>query len=206
MLVFFQYIFNFRRLDRLIGFFNVGNDSSIPTWYSSFTILVCAILLMAIAMVKGKTKDPFFRHWAILSIIFTAISIDEVAMIHENLSDLISLPVDSGFFYYSWVILGIPATIIFVVAYWKFVNHLPRQIKYLFLFSGAIFIIGGLGIEMISAYYDSLYQTSNFTYNWIMIAEEFLEMLGIVIFIYALLTYIQSYLYLTKIEILIDRD
>lgn len=62
--VFMQYVFGFRRLDRLIGLLNVGDDSSIPTWYSSFALLICAVLLMVIAIAKSKRKAPYFRHWA----------------------------------------------------------------------------------------------------------------------------------------------
>ena len=200
---FIQYVLGFRRLDRFIGLLNVGDDSSIPTWYSSFALLICAILLMVIAIVKGRRKEPYFRHWAILSIIFTVMSIDEVAMIHENMGDILGdlFKFKAGFFYYSWVILAMPLIFIFLLAYLKFIIHLPTKIRYLFLIAGATFVMGGLGIEMLSAHHDSLYGTSNLIYNCIMTAEEFLEMLGIIIFIYALLSYLKSYLIEIKIVI-----
>ena len=199
--LFIQYVLNFRRLDRFIGLLNVGDDSSIPTWYSSFALLICAVLLTIVALAKSRTKEPYFHHWAILAIIFAAMSIDEVVMLHENMSDILGESFKSGFFYYSWVIFAIPLIFIFVLAYLKFIMHLPPKIRYLFLISGAVFVMGGLGMEMISARYDSLYNTNNLTYNLIMIAEEFLEMLGIVIFIYALLSYIKSYL--PEIQVLV---
>ncbi|HEY9771525.1 MAG TPA: hypothetical protein V6C71_24025 [Coleofasciculaceae cyanobacterium] len=200
---FIQYVLGFRRLDRFIGLLNVGDDSSIPTWYSSFALLICATLLMVIAIVKGRRKEPYFCHWAMLSIIFMVMSIDEVVMIHENMGDILGESFKNGFFYYSWVILAIPAIIIFALAYLKFIIHLPTKIRHLFLIAGAIFVMGGLGLEMLSAFYDSLYRTSNLTYNLIMIAEEFLEMLGIIIFIYALLSYLK--LHLTAIQVFIKQ-
>lgn len=120
-------------------------------------------------------------------------SIDEVVMIHESMSDILGESFKSGIFYYSWVIFAIPLIFAFILAYFKFIMDLPPKIRYLFIIAGTVFVMGGLGLEMLSAFYDSLYRTSNLTYNLIMIAEEFLEMLGIVIFIYALLSYLKLY-------------
>ncbi|NER04565.1 MAG: hypothetical protein F6K17_19105, partial [Okeania sp. SIO3C4] len=48
---------------------------------------------------------------------------------------------------------------------------------------------GGIGMEMIGGYYAYLYDTKNFFYEILVTIEEFLEMLGVVVFIYALLCY-----------------
>lgn len=62
----------------------------------------------------------------------------------------------------------------------------------LFIISGAIFLTGAIGFEMLSARHDSLYGINSITYKAYYTCEEFLEMLGIAIFIYALLRYLTS--------------
>ena len=47
-------------------------------------------------------------------------------------------------------------------------------------------------MEMVGGYYQSHYGRYNIPYNMITIGEEFLEMLGIVVFIHALLSYLGS--------------
>ena len=49
-------------------------------------------------------------------------------------------------------------------------------------------------MEMVGGYYLTFYGKHNITYAILMTIEEFLEMLGIVVFIYALLSYMSSYM------------
>jgi hypothetical protein len=63
---------------------NLATDSSIPTWYASLALLLCSILLAAIAATKKRLGERYARHWGVLSGIFLILSIDEVAAIHET--------------------------------------------------------------------------------------------------------------------------
>ena len=68
-------------------------------------------------------------------------------------------------------------------------------------FSGATFIAGAIGFELIGGKRVELYGEDNFIYCLIYTCEEFLEMLGIVIFNYALITYITEHIKGLKIAI-----
>lgn len=95
----------------------------------------------------------------------------------------------SGIFYYAWVIPGAIALIIFLIAFAKFINYLPVKTRKLFLIAGSCYV-GDVGIELIGGYYADLYTPHNMGYALITTIEETLEMLGIAVFIYALLSYI----------------
>jgi len=92
--------------------------------------------------------------------------------------------------YYAWVIPYGIALMVFIITYIKFLMSLPKQIIILFVVSGAIFVAGAIGFELLGGRQHDLYGTNNLTYRFFYTCEEFLEMLGIVIFIYTLLLYI----------------
>jgi hypothetical protein len=111
------------------------------------------------------------------------------------------------------------------VAYLRFLAHLPRSTRRLFLFAGAVFVLGALGIEMLSAQVSSssgaianffgmdlgLSQHSANALPKIMIGlqtcvEEMFEMLGLTAFVYALLAYIRSYMEDINVLVRIDKS
>ena len=60
----------------------------------------------------------------------------------------------------------------------------------MFIFSGAMYVIGALGFEMLEGLQAYVNGKQNIIYTLIYTIEELLEMLAIVLFIYALLSYI----------------
>ena len=187
------YLFGHSNVYGLVPLFNLDKEANVPTWYSSTALFVCSILLGIIAFTKKIERDRYRLHWGILSIFFLYLSIDEAAGIHEltmrPLRHLFNL---EGIFHFSWVIIGIPLVFIFVIAYAKFLINLPRKIGLLFILSGFLFVGGALGMELISGWY--VFTFGGDMIYWMMTTlEEMLEMIGIAVFIYSLLTYIRTY-------------
>lgn len=189
---FSRYVLGHGSLLGLIRLFNVGQDSNVPTWYSSVTLLFCSFLLALIATSRKTDRTRYALHWKVLSAIFLFISIDEVAMIHESADVILGSSISrTGFLRYGWIAVGIPLTLVFVLSYLKFLVHLPKKTRLLFIVAGTIFISGGLGAEMFAGNHYDLYGF-DMTYAIITAVEEFCEMFGIVVFIYALLSYINE--------------
>jgi hypothetical protein len=180
----------------LVPLFYVGAEANIPTWFSSVMLLLSSILLAMIAFAKKCDRDRYLFHWIVLSLIFLCLSMDEVAQIHERLSllsDYIVAPGTSSFFRHSWVISGAAFVIIFVLMYIRFLFNLPIRIRYLFLTAGTLLAGGAIGLEMIYGYWREAYGYGGIGLQMIVALEEFLEMLGAVIFIYALMSYMSSH-------------
>jgi hypothetical protein len=188
-----RYGFNYR--ERWISLFNLDREVNYPSWYSSFTLLFCGILLGIIAAAKKKEGDLYFLHWKALGFIFVFFSLDEILSLHEILiiNDLRKALNLGGFFYFIWVIPGGIFVLLTALAYFKFLLHLPRKTRELFLLAGSIYVGGALGMEMVCGYYADAVGQRNLIYGLMVSVEEILEMVGVVVFIYALLSYIGSY-------------
>ncbi|HEY9852256.1 MAG TPA: hypothetical protein V6D28_22470 [Leptolyngbyaceae cyanobacterium] len=175
--------------------FDVDSENNIPTMYSSLSLLLCSILLAIIAYLKKSVGNRYTRHWIALSIIFLYLSADEIMTLHERtitpLRNQLNL---KGIFYFAWVIPAGILLVIFLLAFFKFMLHLPAKIRNLFIIAGSTYIAGGLGVEMLGGYYANLYGEENIFYEIIVTIEECLEMLGIAIFLYALLSYLKLYI------------
>ena len=196
-----------------VKLFGLNREANVPTFYSTFALLLSSAFLAIIAFAKKKENAPYRLHWKVLSVIFLFLSLDEAAHLHEmTIKPLRSALNASGFLLYTWVILGIVFSLIVLLAYLRFLADLPRKSRNLFLVAGALFVGGALGMEMISGYYDSSYVTQPWTHSRfcdfhlnlasLRTVEELLEMLGIVVFIYALMSYISLHVkdWLTLIE------
>ena len=79
------------------------------------------------------------------------------------------------------------------LAYLPFVWKLPARTKWLFILAGMIYLNGALGLEMVGGYLMKIYGKDSSQYVIETIAEESLEMLGILIFINALMGYLNGF-------------
>ncbi len=173
----------------LIPLFDFNTEKNIPTFYSACALIVVSVLSAFIASTHRKQNSSYI-HWLGLAIIFLFLSIDEIASIHERLIDPIKTALNtSGLLFFAWVIPYGVALTIFVFAYAKFLTRLPKRIMVLFITSGTIFVSGAIGVELFEGKEASLNGFNTLAFALYYTFEEFLEMLGIVIFIYTLLLY-----------------
>lgn len=190
----YQYFISSNHLERVIKLFFVDAENNIPSTYSSLTLILSSVLLAVIAVAKYREKDSYALYWKGLSLIFLYLSIDEAASIHEISGRHIRsfLGIDSGIFYFAWVIPAAVLVFIFILVYLRFLFSLPTKTRVLFIVAGIIFISGALGVESIGGWYSSTYSKLSFIYVVIATIEEALEMFGILLFNYALLEYISA--------------
>jgi hypothetical protein len=214
--------------------FDVGEERSIPTWFESLQFLLCSILLAVVAVAKKQRNDRYSLHWSVLSIILLLLSLDEVASIHEaigqqseRLLHSITGLTPGGAIKFFWVVPGAIFVIIVLLAYLRFLADLPQSTRRFFLFAGALFVLGALGIEMLTA---QVVSSSGAISDWIVSSfggivdrgtasaiptilkglqtsvEEMFEMLGLTAFVYALLAYIGSYVEDISVRVRIDKS
>lgn len=173
--------------------FDFDREANIPTFYSAMMLFVCAILLFFIYTNSGM-KRVFRLQWLLLSILFAFLALDEFAVIHERLIDIMQEKLNlSGYFFYGWVIPY--GTVVLLLGFFlvPFLRKLPAKIRTLFLLSAALFLLGAIGMEMIGGEHAETHGIFTPVYAVMYSAEELLEMLGIAFFIYALLTYIVDF-------------
>lgn len=181
--------------------FDLDEEKNIPTLYASISLVLCSVLLLTIAIGKRRIRKSDTLYWLGLAAIFLFLAIDEFAGIHEKFNDPLKSLFDTSFvFGYAWVVPYAIFVSIFVLGYLKFSLTLPRQTFLLFLLSGSIYVLGAIGLEILGNYQFSQYgNRTNIPYIILASIEEIMEMVGILIFLYALLTYISTELQGVKV-------
>jgi hypothetical protein len=191
---FSKYVLGYGGLFGFVRLFHTDSEGNIPAFYSSSTLLLCSILLATIASAKKRGGDRYALHWRALAIIFLFLSLDEAASIHESGTERLRSALDAGgLLYFTWVIPGAAFVLLFVAAYLGFLADLPAKTRRGFLVAGTTFVGGALGMEMVGGRFAESYGVQNMRYQMIATVEELLEMLGIVVFIYALMSYMDTH-------------
>jgi hypothetical protein len=181
--------------DFLTEKFGLDNEGNIPTFYSFLALLFSSVLLGAIAYVKNLDSDRYKNHWKILSFIFLYLSLDEMCQVHEYfIAPMKKLLNATGFLYFAWIVPFGFLVAIFLFSYTKFLFHLPVSTKKMFVAACALYIGGAMGMEIPGGYLASTTGMQTVPYLIVITIEESLEMLGIVVFIHALMSYIKIYL------------
>lgn len=173
--------------------FDLDRENNIPAWYSSTALLGAAFLLGLIGLMERNRCSRFSIHWIVLAFVFLYLSIDEATYLHE----ILIVPLrnrlgTSGIFYFAWVIPAFFVVTAFALAYISFLIHLERRTRVLIIVAGAIFVGGALGVELAGGAMADQFGLRSVSYTIVMMIEELLEMLGIVLFIYALLSYLRK--------------
>jgi hypothetical protein len=169
--------------------FDLAAENNIPTYFSALQLLAVALLLAVIARQQALIRSPWRWHFLVLAFGFAFLSVDEAASIHETLLGRLGGFVLGDAFAFTWLGPGIAVVALVALFYLRFLLALPRRFRALFLTSGAIFVAGAVGAEWIGSEI-----VRRWGFNWahrIEVAiEEGFEMVGIALFIYALLLYI----------------
>lgn len=191
-----KYVFGHPTVYGLVPLFNVNYEQNIPTLFSVILLLISGALLGVICCLHRKQHSEVSVYWGILSLGFIYMSIDEFAVLHEKLSNHITPLIEDyahGVLRFSWII---PAAILLLflgLFFFKFLFSLPKTTRVNFITSGTIYLAGAIGMELPGAYYSALHGLENLTYSLITTLEESLEMLGLILFISALLDYLSTH-------------
>jgi hypothetical protein len=219
---------------RPVSLFDVGAERSIATWFVSMQFMLCSILLAVIAVAKKQSGERYSRHWGVLSVILLYMSLDEIATIHETVGAELERVLHSstgftpgGAISYFWVVPGALFILVVGLSYIRFFIHLPRTTRRLFLFAGALFLLGALFLDMLSA---QVMSSSGAIAHWAASfsggridpetasaipkilnggntsLQEMFEMFGLTAFVYALLAYIRSYVEGINVRVRTDKS
>ncbi len=191
VLLFFYFYLDDDELFGLIDLFDFAIEGNIPTLYAAVAILFCSALLALITHANWHRPDGRRFYWLGLTILFLFLTIDEGAAIHEAVGSYFERYLFAeGFLYFMWVVPYGIATVVLGLVFLKFVWELPKNTRVRFIVAGVIFLTGVLGIEMLGAREADLHGTETVAYCILYSLEEMLEMLGIILFIYALLSHL----------------
>jgi hypothetical protein len=179
--------------DKKIWMLDVDVERSIYTWFSTILLFIGGQVLAIVGFMKLKTKEKFHLHWIALALIFFILSADEAISFHEKVSEILGTKLHTtGIFYFAWVIPALALLLIGFIAYIPFLWSLPANTRLLMMFSGAIFVSGAIGIEMVSGAYTEQHGVETLVYRLMTNLEEGLEGLGVALFIWSVLRMMQK--------------
>jgi hypothetical protein len=163
--------------------FDVDQENNLPTWFSGFLLLLTSGFLWFCARQKRADGDRWSRYWQVLAWGFLLMSVDEIAGIHESINSAIVI---------TWAIPGGIGALVIGLAYVPFLLHLPRRTALRFALAGAIYLTGAAGIEIVGNSLVGQRLQDTLEYNLWTLAEEGMEMLGVVFFLHTLLCYMRG--------------
>ena len=179
-------IYGFGAKKHWLDSLNMDRELNLPTLFSSALLLMAALLMQRLA----KNSDRIAaQDWRLLSKIFIFLALDEALQIHEiliipGLRHQVHPALAS-----TWVV---PYAVLALILLWRFrrfLGSISRVTASRLMRSGAVYIGGAIGMEMIGSFAvrSSLTRLHSPWYGAITGLEEALELLGIVLLIDALL-------------------
>ena len=165
---------------------NMDREMNLPTLFSALLILSSALLLRRLSNTPGREA---VADWTLLSRIFVFLALDESLQIHEililpGLRHQVHPALAS-----TWVI---PYGLIALGLLWRlrhFLRALPAKTSRRFLRSGGVYVLGTLGMEMVGSFAvrSGSIRLHSVWYGAITGVEESLEILGLILFLQALM-------------------
>jgi hypothetical protein len=180
-----------------ITFFNLDIEGTIPSWFSSIQWFCVGLLALVIASKRRPRELPARWFFVIAGLAAVFFSFDEASTFHERLSDLLvkldffpRFADDNG----AWIFPYIAAIVIALIVLRPQLFALLQQHRregLLLLAAGAIFVTGAAGFEIFG--YEAFWANRITPGYYLEVAgEEFLEMAGVSLALYALLRILLS--------------
>lgn len=170
------------------------DEASIPTWFSQFILLSIAVgaFISAYLSRPRSNKNNSRIFWLIVGGISFLLSIDEVAALHEFVLQTVHLLTfgESGATKSNnaWVMVLPFITIGALALVWRAIRNLSKQIVWLFVLGGAIYLAGAVGIDIIT----NADAANNFINAGILVAiEESMELIGSSIILFAIIRHLE---------------
>lgn len=167
---------------------DLDTEQSLPTWFSSGLMLICALTLVAIYL--RVRQQGFYKAlpWLLLSGAFFLLSLDEAISLHELLSAAIGARVDNtGLFYFVWTVPALILCLIGLACFLPFILSFRSLDRVLLLGSAIVFLSGAVGVEMLGGMEAETGGIATLRYRLLSTIEETLEFSGLLLFLLFLL-------------------
>lgn len=180
--------------DKLYRKLCVNYEQNLPSYFNALLLLFASIFTGLIHLLEKESNQPRFK-WFLLSLAFLFLSLDESASIHEFFVTFLTRYIGiggTGVFSYAWVIVYGLGAALFATYLLPSLIKLPSALAKGMVISGAIYVGGAIGFEMVGSSIWSNTGDTNIRYALVATLEESLEMGGLILFIRYLLVYVRQ--------------
>jgi len=177
-----------------MSIFNVDQGGNAPAYYFAVLILLLAGLLAVVSTARRAAGERDRPYWTGLAVLALCFSVDEAVGIHDRLAEyagrILRIPV--AVWTYAWVAPYAALMIIVVVIYFRFFMSLRRRIRFLMGLAFAVYVAGAIVAESIGGYFARTMSMRSAPYQLMTTLEWALEVAGVLVAIYAVMTYIDE--------------
>ena len=157
-IIYLRFVMGFEHLKGFSHGFYFDAEANFPSLYSALAILFSAVLLWRIGGLALEKANRRSSYWKFLAIVFVFLAIDEFGSLHEYMIQpmrgiMKGSSLDSGYLYFAWFIPYVIVVIFMGLVLFRFLFKLSARTRWLLIFSGAIFIAGAVGMEMVGGKY-----------------------------------------------------
>ena len=190
--------------DRIAHWLDVNAEASIPTWYAAITLFAVGAMLAIIALDARRRGRPFALQWTLLAIGFVLLSIEEIIGVHSQVTKVLRRladDIDGPWLLIGLGLLGVIGLVVAVVLFGRWFMAVPRRWRTWFAIGGVIYLAGVVASDAVGDYLRSSFGDGSLLYILVLTVEEALEMIGVLIFIVALLEYIARFVGPVMVEV-----
>lgn len=192
---FFLHILHMPSIFGLVPLFDLNEEFNFPSFYSGFAIWFSAFLLRSIYIYEKKNGAKRAHYWNALFFVFVFLGLDEIFIIHEKFSrvepylrDVIHIHNANRYWVIPYAVLMLAVGLYFLPFYLR----LQKGTRLRFTIAGLVYVSAAFGLEIISSVVAGKVNLSYMAIDIFEGVEEIMEMLGIMLFIRALLIYLQE--------------
>lgn len=175
-----------------IWLLDVDVEGGMFTWVSILAFFTASILLMY----TGRyVEDLRWRRlfWYFLAFLFLILSLDDHSAIHEKASGVIGgYTGTEGVFAFAWAVPAGLLAIAGLIAFLPFLHSLPDRIGNLMTVAAIVFLTGAVGLEIVGGQLAAEHGIMSPQYRLEVNLEEMLEFSGVMLFIYAILLFVDA--------------
>lgn len=168
------------------AFFDLDEEGNIPSWFSSAQLLSIGVLMWCVASLQAAGNRPSRLSLFVVGGCFVFFSMDEGIVIHERLKRYFAGDDNYRAWMMIYVVIGaaiLLATRRDALATW----HRYRRPALLAIAALGLVVLGGLGLEIVDVEVTDPHPEKTFLNRSAVILEEWLEMLGATIILYAVI-------------------
>jgi hypothetical protein len=171
----------------LVPMFDLDAEANLPSFFQSQMMLACALALLFTARHERAAGRPMAHAWLVLSLAFFYLGADEAAMLHDRMGPVAMQAIGAKPNHIDWVLpMGILGTG-FALYMVPFLLGIERATAYAFVLAGAVYVGGAVGVEVLGKVLAERYGYESYLYVLSVALEEGMEMLGIAMFLRAIL-------------------
>lgn len=177
----------------IIPLFDFDGEFNLPSLFSFGLITSNALILFLIAKHSAVSQQER-NYWSLLRYVFLFLAFDELMSIHERVGLILYSKMPNAFFLSDsrfWILPMSILLLLFAVYFFRFFWNLPPQLRLRFLLAGLVYLGGAIGVETLGDIYMWYHDKPDFYYGLLSSLEELMEMVGMILFLHALLQHLQ---------------